>query len=123
MPSFLPGQRWISDSESELGLGVIASCEGRRVTIHFPAIDESRVYAIEGAPLTRVAFAAGDEIQSREGWRMRISETLLNNGLISYLGKKDDGSQARLDEIELNDTLRIAQAAPSDRPDRPATLV
>lgn len=109
MPSFLPGQRWISDTESELGLGVIANSEGRRVTIQFPAIDESRVYAIEGAPLTRVVFAAGDVVQSREGWKMRICETLLKDGLVTYLGEKTDGDQARLDEIELSDTLRIDQ--------------
>ncbi|MCG7900264.1 MAG: RNA polymerase-associated protein RapA [Candidatus Thiodiazotropha weberae] len=109
MPSFLPGQRWISDTESELGLGVITGCEGRRVTIHFPAIDESRVYAIEGAPLTRVAFTAGDQIESREGWQMSIRQTLLNDGLITYLGERPDGSQVRLEELELSDTLRIDQ--------------
>lgn len=109
MPSFLPGQRWISDTESELGLGVVADCEGRRVSINFPAIDETRVYAIEGAPLTRVAFATGDEIQSREGWQMQVRETQLNDGLITYLGEKTDGSQARLEEIDLDDTLRIDQ--------------
>ena len=109
MPSFLPGQRWISDSESELGLGVIAGCEGRRVTIHFPAIEESRVYAVEGAPLTRVAFSAGDRIESREGWEMQVRETVLNDGLLTYLGEKPDGSAARLEETELSDTLRIDQ--------------
>ncbi|MCG7948074.1 MAG: RNA polymerase-associated protein RapA, partial [Candidatus Thiodiazotropha taylori] len=99
MPSFLPGQRWISDTESELGLGVITGCEGRRVTIHFPAIDESRVYAIEGAPLTRVAFSAGDQIESREGWQMSVRQALLNDGLITYLGERSDGSQVRLEEL------------------------
>ncbi|MCG7971248.1 MAG: RNA polymerase-associated protein RapA, partial [Candidatus Thiodiazotropha taylori] len=109
MPSFLPGQRWISDTESELGLGVITGCEGRRVTIHFPAIDESRVYAIEGAPLTRVAFSAGDQIESREGWQMSVRQALLNDGLITYLGERSDGSQVRLEELQLSDTLRIDQ--------------
>ncbi|MCG8029486.1 MAG: RNA polymerase-associated protein RapA [Candidatus Thiodiazotropha taylori] len=109
MPSFLPGQRWISDTESELGLGVITGCEGRRVTIHFPAIDESRVYAIEGAPLTRVAFTAGDQIESREGWQMSVRQALLNDGLITYLGERSDGSQVRLEELQLSDTLRIDQ--------------
>jgi ATP-dependent helicase HepA len=109
MPSFLPGQRWISDTESELGLGVITGCEGRRVTIHFPAIDESRVYAIEGAPLTRVAFSTGDQIESRDGWQMSVRETLLNDGLITYIGEQADGSQVRLEELALSDTLRIDQ--------------
>jgi ATP-dependent helicase HepA len=109
MTSFLPGQRWISDTESELGLGVIAGCEGRRVSIHFPAIDENRIYTIEGAPLTRVAFAAGDEIQSREGWHMRVCETILSEGLLTYLGEKSDGTKARLEETALSDTLCIDQ--------------
>ncbi|MEJ2610946.1 MAG: RNA polymerase-associated protein RapA [Candidatus Thiodiazotropha sp.] len=109
MQPFLPGQRWISDSESELGLGIITACEGRRITIHFPAVDESRVYALEGAPLTRVAFDVGDKIESCEGWEMQVKEITQKNGLLTYLGVGPNGSQTQLQEAELNDTLRINQ--------------
>ncbi|MCU7918788.1 MAG: RNA polymerase-associated protein RapA [Candidatus Thiodiazotropha sp. (ex Epidulcina cf. delphinae)] len=109
MPSFLPGQRWISDSESELGLGAVVGCEGRTVTIHFPATDENRVYARQEAPLTRVIFSAGDWVESREGRRMLVREVVEKEGRLSYLGKGPDGSETQLAETELSDTLRLDQ--------------
>lgn len=63
---FVPGQRWISNSESELGLGLIESLDHRTITINFPASSEIRTYAIEQAPLSRVSFAVGDSIKNQE---------------------------------------------------------
>mgnify|MGYP003385777507 CR=1 FL=1 len=60
---FSVGQRWISDTELELGLGMVDELDGRQVLIYFPAIDESRRYAVANAPLTRVKFKVGDLIQ------------------------------------------------------------
>ena len=34
-PVFVPGQRWISDAEIELGLGTILQCDRRSVTLLF----------------------------------------------------------------------------------------
>lgn len=34
---FIFGQRWISDTESELGLGTVVAIDGRMVTVLFPA--------------------------------------------------------------------------------------
>ena len=52
--SFAPGQRWVSNTESELGLGVVISASHRRVELRFPAAGENRVYAVDNAPLSRV---------------------------------------------------------------------
>ncbi|MCU7906222.1 MAG: RNA polymerase-associated protein RapA [Candidatus Thiodiazotropha sp. (ex Epidulcina cf. delphinae)] len=109
MPSFLPGQRWISDSESELGLGTVVGCEGRTVTIYFPAIDENRVYARREAPLTRVVFSVGDRVESREGRQVLVRKVVEKEGRLSYLGKDPDGSDTLLAETELSDTLRLDQ--------------
>ena len=46
------GQRWISEAETDLGLGLIQSVDFRMVTVFFPAQDETRTYATDGAPLT-----------------------------------------------------------------------
>ena len=72
MPDFVPGQRWISESEPELGLGSILGSEGRLVRIEFPAAGETRAYAVAAAPLSRVRFAPGDLAESAEGWRLRV---------------------------------------------------
>ena len=35
--SFAIGQRWISETENNLGLGMITALDFRSVTLHFPA--------------------------------------------------------------------------------------
>lgn len=42
---FTLGQRWISDTESELGLGTVVALDARMVTLLFPAIGENRLYS------------------------------------------------------------------------------
>ncbi len=113
MPQFLPGQRWISDSESELGLGTIVETEGRTVTIHFPAVGENRVYARHGAPLTRVVFAVGDKIESRNGDSLLVKRVVEEQGCLTYLGDDAKGRPLTLAEADLSDALRIDQ--PSQR--------
>lgn len=84
---FLVGQRWLSESENNLGLGIVTSVDHRTVTINFPAAEEERVYAIAVAPLTRVQFQAGDRINSIDGWQLEVSEVVENQGAVIYLGK------------------------------------
>lgn len=38
--SFIVGQRWISESENDLGLGLISEVNHRTVTVSFPAAEE-----------------------------------------------------------------------------------
>ncbi|MCZ6722784.1 MAG: hypothetical protein O6938_02580, partial [Gammaproteobacteria bacterium] len=58
------GQRWISAAELQLGIGMVVEVEHRTVSIIFPATTETRIYARQGAPLSRVRFAPGDWIQN-----------------------------------------------------------
>ena len=57
--SFAPGQRWISHADTELGLGVVVGVEERRITLHFPAVEEDRTYASDNAPLSRLRLDHG----------------------------------------------------------------
>ena len=43
--------------EPELGLGIVEEVVDGRVTIQFPAHEESRTYTVENAPLKRVRFS------------------------------------------------------------------
>ena len=63
MPEFIPGQRWISETEPELGLGSIVDVSRRTVEIRFRAAGVTRRYAIASAPLKRAKFQAGDWIR------------------------------------------------------------
>jgi len=55
---FTLGQRWISDTESELGLGTVVAVDARMVTLLFPASGENRLYSRNDAPITRVMPSA-----------------------------------------------------------------
>ena len=59
---FVVGQRWVSHSDTSLGLGIVTEVSGRRVTLGFPAVDDERTYAIDSAPLARVRYPKGDEV-------------------------------------------------------------
>jgi ATP-dependent helicase HepA len=64
--TFTPGQRWISSTEPELGLGIIAEADFNRVNVLFLATGDKRTYAKGNAPLIRVQFSPGDEVQDTE---------------------------------------------------------
>jgi len=111
---FTVGQRWISDTETDLGLGTIVEVEFRQVAIVFLATGDMRRYAKETAPLTRVAFTVGDTIASHEGWRLEIAEVLDTEGLLTYRGTRvDTGEPATLEEQDLDNFLRFR--TPRDR--------
>ena len=72
MNKFIIGQRYISEMELKLGLGIVEEIDVRTVKINFPASDCFRLYSISSAPLKRVEFLEGDTIQSREGLSFKI---------------------------------------------------
>ncbi len=111
---FTLGQRWISDTESELGLGTVVALDARMVTLLFPASGENRLYSRSDAPITRVMFNPGDTVTSHEGWQLSVSETRDENGLIVYVGERtDDGTPTELREVMLDSKLTFNK--PQDR--------
>ncbi|MFU8894629.1 MAG: helicase-related protein [Luteolibacter sp.] len=79
-----PGQRWVSDNEPELGLGIVIAVDGDLVDLHFPGSDETRRYAIHTAPLRRVRFAPGDRVRDDENREHLVSETREQSDQIIY---------------------------------------
>ena len=74
MTDFAPGQRWLSETETELGLGIIQDVDYRLVTVSFPASDEERTYARENAPLARITFSIGDQVESITGDTLVVAD-------------------------------------------------
>jgi len=102
------GQRWLSNTESELGLGIVTNVDFRTIEVLYPAVNDSRLYTKNDAPLTRFTLAAGDVAKSAEGWQLAISEVLEQDGLLIYSGiREDDKSDALLPETQLDHTLQI----------------
>ena len=102
------GQRWVSDTEPELGLGIILKAGFGRVEVHFPAANEQRQYAIESAPLRRVKFAAGDKIKSRQGTELLVDSVEEKGGLLVYRHARGE-----LPEADLSDAISFSK--PEDR--------
>jgi len=102
MNLFVTGQRWISESEPELGLGTVVHATGPRVQVQFKAAGETRIYATEHAPLKRVRFRVGDKIKSHEDKELVIREVVEQNGLLIYCGENH-----QLTEAQLSDRLSL----------------
>ena len=103
------GQRWVSNTEAALGIGFIEKIEGRHLTIIFPAIDETRVYAIDNAPLNRVKYPVGDVINTEEGERITVTGHTEHNNCIVYEGIDEKGEEIRLHELELDSFAQFSQ--------------
>ncbi|UCO99726.1 RNA polymerase-associated protein RapA [Metapseudomonas lalkuanensis] len=107
---YQPGQRWISDSEAELGLGTILTSDGRLLTVLYPATGDTRQYALRNAPLTRVRFAPGDEITHFDGWKLNVQEVEDVDGLLIYHGITAQNERRILPETQLNNFIQFRLA-------------
>ena len=111
MDDFYIGQRWISNTESELGLGEVLAADHRTVTVHFPATDETRVYAKQTAPLTRIAFEVGDNIKSQDGWSLKVTSVKKDENLLIYYGTNEQNKETVLIETKLDNFMQLNRPA------------
>src|SRR5258708_35621983 len=100
----IPGQRWASDSEPELGLGIVLKTEFGRVEVMFPAAGEHRQYALKSAPLRRVQFTAGDKIKLHGGEELTVESIEERQGLLVYVTPGREVAEA-----ELADTVSFSK--------------
>ncbi|BEH73549.1 RNA polymerase-associated protein RapA [Edwardsiella tarda] len=112
---FTLGQRWISDTESELGLGTVVALDARMITLLFPATGENRLYARNDSPITRVMFNPGDTITTHEGWQLCIEEVQEQDGLLTYIGKRCDNDETPVAVREVLLDSRLTFSKPQDR--------
>ena len=104
---FLPGQRWVSHADSTLGLGIVTHADDRRVTLHFPAVEEERVYAIDRAPLTRLLLKPGDQLTSVDGTGLTVENVDEQSGVLTYYGTDTAGQQRSVVETELDAHIEL----------------
>jgi ATP-dependent helicase HepA len=102
---FAAGQRWISSSEPELGLGTIISFANRRVEIAFITHHTERTFATETAPLQRIIFSPGNTIEDIDGNRHTVTSVVEDpeSRLVTY-----HCGNVVLGEDELSDTLSFS---------------
>ncbi len=107
MHEISPGQRWISDTELDMGLGIVLAVEHRTISILFPATGEQRTYARQTAPLTRVVFAPGDTIQNQQNETLRVSSVEEQDDLLFYCGKTSEGEITVWPEGQLDHCIQL----------------
>ncbi|SUI39252.1 RNA polymerase-associated protein rapA [Serratia marcescens] len=112
---FTLGQRWISDTESELGLGTVVALDARMITLLFPATGENRLYARNDSPITRVMFNPGDTVSSHEGWQLQVEEVKEENGLLTYIGTRLDTQESGVAMREVLLDSKLTFSKPQDR--------
>ncbi len=110
---FVIGQRWVSHSDTSLGLGIVTDISGRRVTLGFPAADEERTYAIDNAPLSRIIYQIGEEIETFDGERYVVRAVEDIGGVLMY--HADDGGEdlVQISEVKLSSLVDFS--APHQR--------
>jgi ATP-dependent helicase HepA len=99
---FIIGQRWISESEPELGLATVVKAASGRVEVDFKAAGETRTYAADHAPLKRVRFRVGEKVRTQADREFIIKEVVERQGLLTYVGENE-----QLPEAQLSDHLSL----------------
>lgn len=99
MQKLVPGQRYLSNAEPELGLGTILRLDGRMLQVLFARSGTLRQYALQSAPLTRVSFRPGDRINAH-GRVMQVEHVNERDGILFYKGGTTEWSESELDDLQ-----------------------
>ncbi|PKH52604.1 RNA polymerase-associated protein RapA [Tenacibaculum sp. Bg11-29] len=101
MTIFFPNQRYTSKGEPELGVGILTNSNKGKIQLYFPTADETRMYALENAPLQRVVFKPGDTIKDTENQPLVIKRVEEEDNLYVYYGKDKKISEAALGDVSV----------------------
>ena len=110
---YVIGQRWISESEAELGLGIVLDIANRRLTLSFPAAAERRTYAMDNAPISRVIYQVGEKVRHQDGTTMKITRVVEQQGCLLYHGLTAEKAELAIPEFELDSFVQFS--TPRDR--------
>lgn len=107
---FAVGQRWLSNTETNLGLGVLMAIDFRSVTVLFPAVQEERNYAISQNALTRLQLSEGELAPHIDGWQITVESIKEQDGLLTYCGPRTDTkAQSAIVEVALDHNVKLNQ--------------
>ena len=105
--NFKVGQRYVSQSEPTLGLGIVTEVQDRIVKISFPAVSDIRCYRSMGAPVDRFELSVGDTAKSEKGLSFTVDSVKEVDGLLVYVGR----AGRTMKESELSGKISIARPA------------
>ena len=109
------GQRCVSETEPELGLGMVVAIGRHQIGIDFPGVGERRLYAPGTPILKRVRFRVGETIHTNSGSTLVIDSVDEQDGLLVYHGNGlDVREDAVSDQNQANSPLDRLMQAQSD---------
>lgn len=89
MNKLIIGQRYMSEAEPELGLGVLGEIEDKTIIVLFNAVLETRRYGRKTAPLKRIIFDIGDEVTTNSSQKFIVTHREQDeDGLYIYQGEE-----------------------------------
>jgi ATP-dependent helicase HepA len=99
MAKYTIGQKWISETEPELGLGHIEKVEMRTIYLNFPRTQEKRAYRTDNPPIKRYHVQSGQKA-SFNGESHLVEAYREDQGLIYYGISSGEISEIDLDDAE-----------------------
>ena len=105
---FVVGQRWVSQAEPQLGLGLVIETDGRHITLSFPALEEERIYAANSAPLARVIYQVGDSLNDIDNNVLVVTAIEELNQLNYYLTTDSDGAEHIVPESKISAQIQLS---------------
>lgn len=81
---FVPGQRFLSTNEPELGCGIVKYLQHKRVCLEFPMQSCERTYSSENSPLQRIVFKKGSTVVDFDGIESVVDGSTEENGIMHY---------------------------------------
>lgn len=103
MSKFVIGQRYYSEGEPELGLGLISSLEGKTVKVDFPLGGESRIYNAKNSPLKRFQLKIEDQFKDNQQKEHIVAAVKEMNGILFYMTT----TEAAIPEMEINPKIEL----------------
>lgn len=107
MKNFVLGQRYVSQSEPDLGLGVVSDVQGRTVKFSFPLVGQVRMYRTDNAPVDRFILQSGETAKNEKGVSFVVESVREASGIVIYVGR---GGR----EMKETDLTSKQMARPSD---------
>ncbi len=108
---FNVGQRWFSEGEPELGLGIVSGMQDKLVEIHYPLPQENRLYNAKNNPLKRYQLEVGEILKHEDGGEYQIDQIQTNENIVFYLcGDMIVPEMEIAPEIDLNGPLERLMA-------------
>jgi len=90
------GQRWYSEAEPELGLGIITQVESKVVQVLYSDSEQVRSYGFKTAPLKRFMLEVGDQLETSDGFTCEVLETNLEENIYFYRTKTNVIAETQL---------------------------